>query len=38
MKNISKRYPNGVLANEDINIDLNEGELLAIVGENGAGK
>jgi simple sugar transport system ATP-binding protein len=38
MKNITKRYMNGVLANEDINIDLGEGELLAIVGENGAGK
>ena len=38
MKNISKRYPNGVLANEDISLELREGELLAIVGENGAGK
>lgn len=38
MKNITKVYGNGVLANNDISIDLNEGEILAIVGENGAGK
>lgn len=38
MKNISKRYPNGVLANDDMSLELAEGELLAIVGENGAGK
>lgn len=38
MKHISKCYPNGVLANDDMSIDLAEGELLAIVGENGAGK
>ncbi|MEG1084046.1 MAG: ABC transporter ATP-binding protein [Hydrogenoanaerobacterium sp.] len=38
MKNITKVYGNGVLANDDISLDLNEGEILAIVGENGAGK
>lgn len=38
MKDISKRYNNGVLANDRISLDLNEGEILAIVGENGAGK
>ena len=38
MKHISKRYSNGVLANDDVSIDLAEGEILAIVGENGAGK
>lgn len=38
MKNICKHYPNGVLANDDMNIELAKGELLAIVGENGAGK
>ncbi len=38
MRNITKRYPNGVLANDDMGLDLAEGELLAVVGENGAGK
>lgn len=38
MKNISKLYKNGVLANDSVSFDLNEGEILAIVGENGAGK
>lgn len=37
MKNVSKSYDN-VLANDDISLNLNEGEILSIVGENGAGK
>ncbi|MBQ1826486.1 MAG: ABC transporter ATP-binding protein [Erysipelotrichaceae bacterium] len=37
MKNITKTYGN-VVANNDVSISLNEGEILAIVGENGAGK
>ena len=37
MKNIVKRYGN-VIANNGINISLKKGEILAIVGENGAGK
>ena len=37
MKDIVKTYGN-VIANDHVNIDLNEGEILAIVGENGAGK
>lgn len=38
LENITKVYSNGVVANHDINIELNEGEIHAIVGENGAGK
>lgn len=38
MKGITKRYANGVLANEDVSFDLREGEIHAIAGENGAGK
>ena len=37
MKNIIKTYGR-VVANDNVSIDLNEGEILAIVGENGAGK
>ena len=35
--NITKRFP-GVLANDHINLTLNQGEILALLGENGAGK
>lgn len=37
MKNIIKRFP-GVLANDNVSIDFDAGEIHAIVGENGAGK
>ena len=37
VKNITKRFP-GVLANDNINLSLNKGEIHAILGENGAGK
>jgi len=36
-KNITKRFP-GVIANDQVSMHLNEGEILAILGENGAGK
>ena len=35
--NITKRFP-GVLANDQVSMRLDEGEILAILGENGAGK
>jgi len=38
MRNITKVYPNGVVANSGVNFALAEGEIHAIVGENGAGK
>ena len=36
-KKITKRFP-GVLANDQVDMHLDEGEILAILGENGAGK
>ena len=37
LRNITKRFP-GVLANDHINLTLNQGEIHALLGENGAGK
>ena len=36
-RNVTKRFP-GVLANDRCSFSLNEGEILAFLGENGAGK
>ena len=38
MRGITKRYPNGVLANDHVNLRVAAGEIHALVGENGAGK
>lgn len=38
MKDITKVYGNGIVANKDIHFSLKEGEIHALVGENGAGK
>jgi simple sugar transport system ATP-binding protein len=37
VRNITKRFP-GVLANDRVSFSLQEGEILAFLGENGAGK
>lgn len=37
MKNITKTY-GPVIANDNVSLSLNKGEILAVVGENGAGK
>ncbi len=37
LEGITKIFP-GVVANDDIDLTLNEGEILALLGENGAGK
>lgn len=38
LKNASFAYPGGFLANEHVNLVINPGERVAIVGQNGAGK
>ncbi len=37
LKNISKRFP-GIIANDNISLCINKGEIFALLGENGAGK
>ncbi|HMC15334.1 MAG TPA: ABC transporter ATP-binding protein [Albitalea sp.] len=38
LRQVSKRYPNGTLANDTVGLSVRRGEIHAIVGENGAGK
>ena len=37
-KNVEKKYPNGLLALNDINLKLRKGNMLLIIGFSGAGK
>jgi ABC-type uncharacterized transport system ATPase subunit len=38
MVNITKTFPGGVIANQDVSLSVIEGTIHAIIGENGAGK
>ena len=38
MKGITKVYPNGTMANQDVDFEVKKGEIHALMGENGAGK
>lgn len=38
MRGVTKIYPNGFVANKNVNLAVREGEIHALVGENGAGK
>ena len=37
MLNITKRFP-GIIANDNVTVQLKKGEIHALLGENGAGK
>ncbi len=38
MEKITKVYPNGIVANNEVDFSIRKGEIHALVGENGAGK
>jgi energy-coupling factor transport system ATP-binding protein len=38
LMNVTFAYPNGFIANENLNLSISSGERVAIVGQNGAGK
>lgn len=38
MKGINKVYPNGIAANQGVDLNVRRGEIHALMGENGAGK
>ena len=38
MKNVYKKYPNGIVAANGINVEIDKGEFIYVVGPSGAGK
>lgn len=38
MNHITKIYPNGFVANDNVTLTAKKGEIHALIGENGAGK
>lgn len=38
LRNVYKRYPNGTNALNDVNLDVNKGEFIYVIGQTGSGK
>ena len=38
MENVYKKYPNGVVAVNGIDVEIEQGEFVYVVGQSGAGK
>ena len=38
LKNVSKRYPNGVVALDRVSLNIDRGEFVAVIGQSGSGK
>lgn len=38
LKNVSKKYKNGIVALNNVSLDVEKGEFISIIGPSGAGK
>ena len=38
LRDATKRYPDGVIGAEDVNLEIRDGEFLILVGPSGCGK
>ena len=38
VSNLQHKYPNGVVAVSNVNVEIEQGEQVSVVGQNGSGK